>query len=47
VLAPLGAAENLLGVSVGCYNPTKDPDGRCGDELVDVLAGALAPRAAR
>ena len=37
VLAPLGADDALLGVSVGCYNPSKDPDGRCGDALVDLL----------
>ena len=43
VLAPLGADHGLLGVSVGCYNPSKDPDGRCGDALVDLLAAALAP----
>jgi arginase len=43
VLAPFGADEALRGVSVGCYNPSKDPDGRCGDALVDVLVGALAP----
>ena len=41
--APLGADPNLLGFSVGCYNPSKDPDGRCGDALVDLLVGALAP----
>ena len=28
VLGPLGADAGLLGVSVGCYNPSKDPDGR-------------------
>jgi arginase len=43
VLGPLGAADSLLGVSVGCYNPSKDPDGRCGDQLADVLVGAFAP----
>jgi len=47
LLAPLGADENLMGVSVGCYNPSKDPDGRCGDDLVDVLVGALAPGTSR
>jgi arginase len=47
LLAPFGADEALEGVSVGCYNPSKDPDGRCGDELVDVLVAALAPAATR
>ncbi len=43
VLAPLGADPNALGFSIGCYNPSKDADGRYGDALVDLLAGALAP----
>ena len=43
VLAPLGADPDLLGFSVGCYNPSKDPDGTYGDRLVDVLVAALAP----
>jgi arginase len=43
VLAPMGADPNLVGFSVGCYNPSKDPDGSCGDALVDLVTGVLAP----
>jgi arginase len=43
VLAPMGADPNLLGFSVGCYNPSKDLDGTCGDALADLLVTALAP----
>jgi arginase len=37
VLAPLLASPALAGVSLGCFNPTKDPDGACGRALVEVL----------
>jgi len=39
VLRPLGAAENLIGISLACYNPDKDPDLGCGRRLVAALAG--------
>jgi len=43
LLRPLLASESLAGVSVGCYNPEKDPDGANGAALAalfrDVLAG--------
>jgi arginase len=42
LLRPLGQDPALIGASVGCYNPQKDPDRRCGAALADVLAGALA-----
>ncbi len=41
LLQPLGQDPLLIGASVGCYNPQKDPDARCGAALADVLAGAL------
>jgi arginase len=41
LLRPLGQDPLLIGASVGCYNPQKDPDRRCGAALADVLAGAL------
>jgi arginase len=41
LLLPLGQDPLLIGASVGCYNPQKDPDLRCGAALADVLAGAL------
>jgi arginase len=37
VLAPLVAGENLVGVSLACYNPDKDPDLACGRRLVAAL----------
>lgn len=42
VLTPLGHAEGLLGVSLGCFNPEKDLDGSCGEQLVDLLSDVLA-----
>ena len=41
VLTPLGRADGLLGVSLGCFNPEKDPDGSCGALLTDVLFEVL------
>ncbi len=37
VLAPLAAAANLVGVSLACYNPDKDPGLACGRRLVAAL----------
>jgi hypothetical protein len=31
-----------VGVSIGCYNPQKDPNGRCGSALTDLLVDVLA-----
>lgn len=42
MLAPLGSSPALVGASVACYNPEKDPDGSCGRELVRSLGAALA-----
>jgi arginase len=42
LLRPLLSAPSLAGVSVGCYNPEKDPDGSNGDALADLFRGALA-----
>ena len=38
LLGEFGRDQGLAGVSVGCYNPSKDPGGRCGDGLADALA---------
>jgi arginase len=37
VLAPLAASEELIGVSLGCYNPEKDPGLECGRRLVEAI----------
>ncbi len=39
LLAPLAAAEGLVGASLACYNPDKDPGFECGRALVAALAG--------
>jgi len=41
LLSRFGGDHGLIGFSVGCYNPSKDPGGRCGDELADVLVSAF------
>ena len=41
VLRPFGGDPLLVGASIGCYNPEKDPGERCGIALTDVLADAL------
>jgi arginase len=42
LLGPLMTAPGLAGVSVGCYNPTKDPGGVDGRALVEALRSASA-----
>lgn len=37
LLRPLAAADGLVGWSLSCYNPDKDPDGRGARELLDAL----------
>jgi arginase len=37
ILAPLAASEELIGASLACYNPDKDPGLECGKRLVDAL----------
>jgi arginase len=39
VLAPLAAGANLVGASLACYNPDKDPGLACGRRLVAALGG--------
>ena len=41
LLRTLGADDRLIGVSVGCYNPEKDPGRQHGRRLVDLLAAAV------
>ena len=42
LLRPLGQDAELVGVSIGCYNPQKDPDGQYGAALTDLLVDVLA-----
>ncbi|MEZ5076926.1 MAG: arginase family protein [Solirubrobacterales bacterium] len=44
-LAALAASPRLVGVSLGCYNPEKDPGAACGRRLVELLGGALGASA--
>jgi arginase len=41
-MRPIGASDELIGVSIGCYNPEKDPESKCGRALVDALDEILA-----
>jgi len=41
LMAPLGASEALAGLSLGCVNPEKDPDGEYVERTCALLAGAL------
>ena len=43
LLGPLGASSALAGLSLGCVNPEKDPDGSWTDRTCALLAGALGP----
>jgi arginase len=38
ILGPLLASPGLIGASLGCYNPEKDPGRSCGRALVEALA---------
>ena len=42
-MAPLGASPALAGLSLGCLNPEKDPDGAYVERTCELLAAALAP----
>lgn len=43
LLRPLGQDPGLRGFSVGCYNPEKDPQRRCGAALTELLVDVLGP----
>ena len=42
LLAPLGAADGLAGLSIGCLNPEKDAGGACTARTAALVARALA-----
>ncbi len=44
LLRPLIRSAGCVGLSIGCYNPQRDPDGSSGHNLVDLLVGALTER---
>lgn len=48
LLGPLCAASAVAGLSIGCLNPEKDPDGSLTRRTADLVVGALqtGPRAA-
>jgi len=41
LLTPLASSPGLVGVDVTCFNPEKDPDGRCGTELAALIRSSL------
>ena len=41
LLPPLCSSPALAGMSIGCLNPEKDPDGRLTQRTCDLVAGAL------
>jgi arginase len=44
LLEPLGRSPALAGLSLGCLNPEKDPDGSFTEMTCELLVGAFAPR---
>jgi arginase len=41
LIGPLASHPALMGASIGCYNPNKDPDERCGRRLVELWRAAI------
>jgi arginase len=41
LMDPLGASEALAGLSLGCVNPEKDPDGEYVERTCALLAGSI------
>lgn len=39
LLTPLASEPGLVGLSVACYNPQKDPDGLSGAALAEMISG--------
>ncbi len=42
LMRPFAASPALIGLSIGCYNPEKDPRDVCGGALVEAFASVLA-----
>jgi arginase len=45
LIRPLASHTSLIGASLACYNPEKDPDARCGRRLVDLWRDAVRTEA--
>ena len=43
LLGPLCASPAVAGLSIGCVNPEKDPDGTLVRRTSDLVANALTP----
>jgi arginase len=43
MMRPLASSPALVGASLGCYNPEKDPDGSNGRALVEIWRAAVSP----
>jgi arginase len=43
LLRPLATSDTLAGVSIGCYNPDKDPDRAFGRAFVEMWGSILGP----
>jgi arginase len=41
LMRPLASSPALIGASIGCYNPEKDPGSSHGRELVALIAGTF------
>ncbi len=37
LIAPIASSPGLIGLNLTCFNPEKDPDGRCGASLADLI----------
>lgn len=42
LMRPFAVSPSLIGISLGCYNPEKDPGDVCARALVEAFAAALA-----
>ena len=47
LLGPLLRSPAIVGFSVGCYNPDKDPDGSSGRALVEMFRAATGEEGSR
>jgi arginase len=41
LLSALGNDDRIIGVSIGCYNPEKDPRGDDGRQLIELIAAVV------